>query len=131
MPQLRSIERKEFLSDLLIQACHHNGYGFPEVEWATEFDYMQDFSTPFRADITDRYEEDSPEIDDAHANTFQVSIDTMARGINLIIKRLDLVSPENRKRIMVASKANDASDMDVVDCLAILEIALFGKVVYC
>ena len=131
MPQHRSIERKEFLSDLLIQACYHSGYGFAEVEWATKIDYTQDFADPFRADITDRYEEESAEIDDAHAGVHQVTIDTMARGINLIVKRLDLVSAEHRKRIMVASKANDASDLDVVDALAILEIAIYGKVVYC
>lgn len=125
----RSVERKEFLSDLLIQACYHGGYGFAEVEWATPIGYLYPMVEPFRADITDHYVDD-PE-DPEYLIAYQVSIDTMARGINFIINRLDLVSAENRKRIMAASKANDASDLDVVDALAILEIALFGKVVYC
>lgn len=126
----RSIERKEFLSDVAITACYHNQYGFPEIEWASEFDYTKDFTTPFRADITDRYVT-NPE-DEEYTNVYRVNVDLIAKGINLILKDSDgkISSAETRSAIRVASKENDASDIDVILALAILEVAVFGEVRY-
>lgn len=124
----RSAERIEFLQDVLVGAIENSGYG-----WFTVQAYQDDF-----ADITDNETEIQ----------YHVDLDTVAQGIGVINKakieyfegehalandytgeRLYL-SAERRKAIVQASRDNDAGDLDVVDCLAILECAIFGQVTY-
>lgn len=148
----KSIERQTFLSDLLITAIEHAGYGFPGlVTWDLDMDREPMVTT---ATIVDRYAEDESDREVSEAIKITVTLDTMARGIG-VIRKAELrevigypgsdpysvlhnaatgnrlfMSEETRKSILEASKANDASELDVVDALAILECALFGAVTY-
>lgn len=121
----RSPERTQFLEDLITGAIEHSGYGFPEC-----IEYPDVPDGQVYAIIIDRYVEDG---DDDYGAQYRVNADVMAKGVSMIIRDVEgkIVSDDHRKQIMAASRDKDASDMDVVDCLAILEVALFGEVIYC
>lgn len=135
----RSAERNQFLTDLLTTAVEHCGYGW--------------FTTP------DVYEWDG-ELGTAHAEIVEfdggewvkhrIDLDTFAKGLG-VIRRAELREIEHgdvvlhnaetgerlymsrglRKDILEADRTNgDEGDIDVVGALAVLECALFGRVVY-
>lgn len=145
----RTPERIQFLSDLLIGAIEHAGYGFPHT-----LESKLDAGTDSYAVIVDRYEldEDDEEIPDS-APRFRIDLDTIATGLSLIRRALvvtdgtDSTEPAvyanpdtferlylgdgQRKNILLSDRTNgDDGDMDVIDHLAVLEIALFGAVTY-
>lgn len=147
----KSIERQTFLSDVMIAAIEHAGYGFPGlVRWDLDMDREPMVTT---ATIVDRYAEDEKE-DDASPAYITVTLDTIAAGIGVIRKAKlrelndfgdgdpDMVlhnvtsgqrlylNEAGRKEILEASRLNDAGEIDVVLALAILECGLFGAVTY-
>src|SRR5918999_1777560 len=72
----RTKERAQFLSDLLVTAIEHSGYGFPTaIKYEPE--PGGDPAATF-AVIRDHYEEDDVD------TTWRVDIDTMARGLEII-----------------------------------------------
>jgi hypothetical protein len=132
----RSVERTEFLSDVLVTAIESGSSG-----WF----------------VVDEYEPDGPDAhaviraDDEPGAPRRVTLGTIAHGLAIIRdarprpvedgvlvlhnagtgQRL-YMSYDMRRRIMLADRTNgDDGDLDVVDALAILECALFGAVTYC
>lgn len=118
----RSAQRKQFLTDLLITAIEHAGYGFPEA-----LVYEPDADQP-HAVIIDRYESEGLRI--GELEQYWVTLDTMAHGLEVLRKSTD--NPADWvKELMLASRTNgDDGDYDVIGALAVLECALFGEVVY-
>ncbi len=158
----RSLERAQFLADVLVTAVEHQGYGFIEI-----VDYEPDPADTAFAVIRDRYEQDNEQDPDAYlASERRIDIDAIAHGIGIITRAVPMdvpshdrpvslvrgqtwvppvmervlcnpttgtrigVSEYNRKRILEASREDDAGELDVVDALAIVECAVFGQVVY-
>lgn len=136
----RSAARTAFLSDVLICAIEHNGYGFPGLV-SSDLDFDRE-PMMTQALIVDRYEEEGQA-------PVRIDLDTIAAGIGVIrnavdqdikdemilhnaktLQRLHL-SHGARKDILECSRENDASEIDVVYALAILECGLFGAVTYC
>lgn len=115
----RSPERKQFLTDLLITAIEHGGYGFAE---ATE--YVPDGDDP-HAVIVDRYDEDD---DDALPPT-RVDLDTMAKGLG-ILRKIEKPSQWVRDLLLADRTNGDDGDYDVIGALAVLESAVFGEIRY-
>ena len=135
----RSDTRTQFLKDLLTTAIENGGYGFFEVE-----DYSPEHGT---ATIVEQNGEDEG------GDRYDIDIETMAAGLGVIRdavlvtimephvgevtvlhnvksgQRL-FMSEDMRARIGVASRENEAADLDCVDALAVLECALFGAVTY-
>lgn len=117
----RSPARKQFLTDLLITAIEHAGYGFPE-----DLSYQPDGDDP-HAFIIDRYESEGLRIDELEQ--YYVDLDTMAHGLGII--RDWNHKAEWVKDLLLADRTNgDDGDYDVIGALAVLECALFGEVVY-
>lgn len=137
MTRKRTAERIEFLSDVLVTAVENMGYGwFSTEEWHCVEGDEENWFAEIRA--TDTAEE------------FRIDLDTVAKGFGVMtnrkIKFADKYSGEvphngktgermyisdaSCKRILQASRENDACEIDVVDALAIIECALFGAVRY-
>lgn len=112
--------RKQFLTDLLITAIEHGGYGFPEI-----LEYEPDAETPY-AVITDRYDE--PGDPDALPQT-RVTTATMVKGLNKI-RKTENPSEWVRDLIKADRTNGDDGDYDVIGALAVLEYALFGEIRY-
>lgn len=113
----RTTEREQFLSDLLVTAIEHAGYGFPETdEYVIEPDGRP---AGTYAVISNRYEEDE-------STTYRVTIETMAHGIGVMRK-----NGTGGKAFWESDRTNaEDGDFDVLDALAVLESALFGEIVY-
>lgn len=140
----RSAEREQFLADLLTGAIEHAGYGFPAAKvW-----HCPDGAPgQWYAEITDRYLEPG---DEGYGETQRVDLDTMAKGLGVIrdavLKEVRHDGPvphnaktgerlyfggEARRDLLLADRTNgDDGDYDVIGALAVLECALFGRVVY-
>lgn len=132
----RTAERVEFLSSVLVGAIENYGYG-----WFSVINYDTDAWT---AKIKDSYTEIE----------YDVDLDTIAKGIGVIRNAVVTEVPdwrgdavervlangnsgqrlylgvESRKAIIQASRDNDAGELDMIDCLTILECAIFGAVKY-
>jgi hypothetical protein len=120
----RTEERNEFLASILVSAIEHAGYGFPGILKYSGLTMDADSY----AVIYDRYEE-TP---DGSANwapkqTWRIDVDTIAKGIGILRKR----NYPGTRDLIEADRENDATEIDVVGALAIVEAALFGDVVYC
>lgn len=135
----RTEERKRFLADLLCTAIEHAGYGFP---MAREWEYADEAPGEAYALIRDRYDPDDK-------TWHRVDIDTMAKGLGVIrsafIATCDRgthhhnkdtfeclhFGGDERTELLLSDRTNgDDGDYDVVGALAVLECALFGRVVY-
>lgn len=119
----RTDDRAQFLSDLLVTAIEHAGYGFPgivEYEPEPDGDPRKSYAV-----IYDRYEEETPR------QTWRVDIDTMAKGLGIVRKMSRATHAEWVADLHDADRTNgDEGDVDVVGALLVLECALFGKGVY-
>ncbi len=133
----RSEKRQEFLNDLLVTAIENFGYGSFVVN---EYD-------PYKGEGS--YAEIGWYDDEYDPTKSRVDYDLLVKGLRIIRKaelqpvdedgnevlfsagkRLYL-SPGQRKNIMLADRTNgDEGDIDVVDALAVLEIGVFGQVVF-
>lgn len=119
----RSPAREQFLSDVLVTAIEHAGYGFPGiVEYKPEPD---DKPADSYAVIHNRYEESS--------ETWKVDIDTIAKGFG-VIRKTYRGQPDTAgwlRDVILADRTNgDDGDIDVVGALLVLECAIFGKATY-
>lgn len=140
----RSAERIDFLSDLLITATEHGGYGAFDVE---SWDYRD--GNPGDGKAVIRFYDDP-------RSSYVVDIDVMAKGLGIIrnaVKRqVKRPGPGGRPEevfhnastgqrlylgsairapLLLADRTNgDDGDYDVIGALAVLEIALFGAVRY-
>ena len=114
----RSQTRKDFLNDIFTCAIENYGYGaFQTLRYK-----WQNLDEPF-AEI---------QFDDDPA-VWRVDLDTIAHGLGVIHRHapeLLYLSFGNYKMILEADRENDACQIDTGLALAILECALFGKVVY-
>lgn len=122
----RSDERKQFLTDLLITAIEHSGYGF-----CSTTEYQPEADKPF-AVIYDRYEAEA-EDDEAKIPLHRITLDTMAQGLSVFrtIQESNDTPAQWVKDLLLADRTNgDDGDCDVIGALAVLECAIFGKVVY-
>lgn len=137
----RSVERAEFLGNVLVTALEHQGYGFPEI---VEYHVDNDDPEGTYAVITDRKARPRT------GTRTRIDLDTIARGIGVIerarLRDVDgedekvlhnaatgqrlYLSTDARALILAESRANDGGEIDVVLALAILECALFGQVEY-
>lgn len=141
---MKSAERTQFLADVLVTAIENYGYGaFTTDKWSIDVDVDADPNAYALVNFEDAPGETVPV-------QHRVNADTMAHGIQVISdavlqggddeERRLLVNGKTgerlfmgrgqRKAILEASRENDAGELDVIDALAILECALFGKVVY-
>ncbi len=127
----RSKEREEFLSDLLITAIEHGGYGFSQaVEYEPEPDGNPAGSY---AVIYDRYDLDDSAENEATLPRHRVDIDLIAKGLGIVrklAKRPEGIS-DWVKELLLADRTNgDEGDYDVVGALLVLECAIYGKPTY-
>jgi hypothetical protein len=131
----RSRARERFLHDLFVTAIENYGYGFFAVE-----DYSGDVAPrEAYAVIVDPEEP---------AKSWRVDIDTMAKGLSVIRNARQVARDGETFRVnakgerlyfggrvrtdlLKAERTNGADgDCDVIGALAVLECALFGRVVY-
>ena len=123
----RTAERTEFLQDIITTAVENDGYG-----WFSVSDYDPDNGT---ARIRD----------DEEGETYDVNVDVIARGLGIIRNAKTgedgslthasngqpvYMAASKRTDILECDRDNDASNLDVVDALAVLECGLFGQVSY-
>jgi hypothetical protein len=136
----RSEERKQFLTDLLITAVEHCGYG-----WFTSREYEPNGELGTAYAVIE-------EFDGEEWNKYHINLDTFARGLGVIrnaVPKVDERYPDDgevlhnrktgerlylssylREDILAADRTNgEEGDIDVVGALAVLECGLFGKVV--
>jgi len=133
MATAQTTERREFLADVFTTAIESGSYG-----WFTVEEYVHDGAEPYAVLVAD----------DDH-ESYRVTLATLSHGIGTL-QRAELrpindtesvlhnaktgqrifVSEANRRRMLAASRVNDAGDVDVIDALALLEIGLFGAVTY-
>lgn len=125
----RTDERTEFLSDLLTMALEHCGYGFPGL---IEYRQASDDSITVlpRAVIFDRYDDEPLGTGTTSRPTWEVTIETMAKGIGILRKKYGTTGSHHMRDLFEADRENDAGITDVVGALAVLEAAVFGDVTY-
>lgn len=141
MTRTRTPQRMEFLSDLVTIAIENGGYGWfsvDEYRWEDQPDGA--YAVIRSVDI------ETPD------HTARVDIDTIARGISVIRDarpQVDARYPKDgpvlhntttrqrlylsaamRTTILDASRESDASELDAIGALAIVECALFGAVTF-
>jgi hypothetical protein len=114
----RTTEREQFLADVIITAVE-GGTGY----WATAADYhwSDDEPTTTRVKLT-------PE-DDREAE-YLVDIDVIAKGISEIKREVHSCRSDIRESILAGDRDNDAGVIDADGADVIVQIALFGEVVY-
>lgn len=59
-----------------------------------------------------------------------ITLDTIARGVNALIRGAATIPDEQRNRLTVAARTNSADTVDASDADAIVQPALFGSLVY-
>lgn len=118
-------ERAQFLSNLMVTAIEHRGYGFPGVvEWVPEpgGDPAGSYAV-----IYDRYEEPGG-VDPQR--TWRIDVDTMERGL-VIVRGMDRQCASWITNLQLSDRTNGADGgYDVVGALLVLECAVFGEPVY-
>lgn len=143
----RSAERTQFLADVLTTAIE-GGVNY----WATITNYSVSLghAENTTATLTETME-DAPSGAASYTPAIHtVTIDTIARGVNLIAKStpnklvnglpdtnysaehggIRYLSPGTRSAVIAASRINDAGELDASDADAIVQVALFGEVTY-
>jgi hypothetical protein len=145
----RSDERNEFLADLLVTAIESGTLG----SWMDVQDYHVPEDEPEAGWFADIREAAWAADDPDGPEEWHVDLDLIAHGIGVIRdavfkpvedwdgntvevlhntstgERLH-VSGSQRRRILEASRENDAGLLDALDALAVLECACYGRVVF-
>ena len=120
MTRKRSPEREQFLNDLLVTAIEG---GINYWAWITDAEQTHDKQgrvTGYKS-VTIREKENGDQ-------TYTITIDTMATGINRLLKRL---SYDIAADLHLANKTNgDDGDFDALDADQIVQHAIFDKSVY-
>lgn len=116
----RTAERTAFLSDVLETALYHSGYG-----WFRVVEYDADKGVA----VIEEYEScGACKEHERHT----VDLDTIAKGLG-VLRRTEPAgfAGEALTMLRLADRTNgDDGDYDVIGGLAVIECALFGKVVY-
>jgi hypothetical protein len=137
----RTLERIEFLSDALTCGIWHDGYG--------QFELVTDNIDFTENSIWDREHWFADIRFYGEREIHRITIDTIAKGIGVIRNAIPatdddgftyLVNPTTFERVYVGewirdtvlteSAENECCNFDVVCGMAVIECALFGKVVY-
>ncbi len=108
----RTTARTQFLTDIYVCALE-GGIGY----WSTCIEYR--WSTTQRAVIED--------LEDA---VHEITLDTIARGINAVADGSVAVSDYLRNLIRAASRSNDAGDVDAITADVIAQAGIYGEVIY-
>lgn len=142
----RTDARNQFLADMLCTAVEHQGYGAFSVS-AYRWDGI-----PVRDTYAViRFSDCEATECDGKCRSHRITLDTIAKGI-AVIRNAQWVSRagqsegyfsnavtgqrlyfggEARRELLLASRTNgDDGDYDVIGALAVVECALFGRVVY-
>jgi hypothetical protein len=119
----RTIERTEYLADIIIGAVE-GGIGY----WSATSAYRHSGDPANTLAVVHEYDDAS---DTYTADRHEITPDTIAHGITCI-RRGDLrnLSDGRRTAILAADRHNDAGDLDSDLCDCIVQVALFGDVVY-
>jgi hypothetical protein len=141
MARKRSMERMEFLRDMLSTAIENYGYGWFKVD-----EYRHSGTDPY-AVIWDKEDKKDEKV------KYRVDLDGIARGLG-VIRNAELreipgkpgkmalfnvktgknlhMSTKMRADINKANRANDSCEgnLDVIAALAVLECGIFGYVAY-
>lgn len=135
----RSEERSTFLSDVLTTAIE-GGINY----WSQVSDYhwysptLDGGSAEHPQDRANAYvtiHETGDDPDDKSNIVRTIGIDDIASALRVIRENRDRPGPEWMNSdliadIMTADRTNDASEIDAEGCDCIVQVALFGKVVY-
>lgn len=108
----RTATRTAFLIDVYTCALE-GGIGY----WATCSSYR--WSSDPRAAI-----------EDIAGDPHVITLDTIARGVNAIVRGAAPIPEEQRSRLAAAARTNSADTVDASDADAIVQTALFGSPVY-
>lgn len=145
MATVRSAEREEFLSDVIIGAVE-GGTGY----WASVASYRWEDrpAANIYAVLIDEEQEDDvrafaelfasahgrkiklSELIDECDGIYRLDIDAVAKGIGLIVRGEVGVRSDLKALIAQASRENDAGDIDAEGADVIVQAALLGGVVY-
>lgn len=136
MPITRSAERLEFLRDIITGAVE-GGTGYwaqvSQYQWIDSMD-----NDAVRVTVGERVGDEAravlhrlnDEETDYVAEGAVVDIEVIAKGVNLIIDGKVNVHQSYVDRIKLASRENDAGEIDSGDCDNIVQAGLFGKIIY-
>ena len=121
----KSDERKQFLADVLCTYLE-GGIQLGGIGWVNSAVTHDD------ADGIPEYDSAVIQYEDAeNGETHTVTPDTVARGLGIMAKGpVKYLGEETRNRYLTASRENDGGDIDAPDATNIIEVALFGEVVY-
>ncbi|WP_055476468.1 hypothetical protein [Gordonia sp. HS-NH1] len=110
----RTNARTQFLTDIYVCALE-GGIGY----WSRCIEYR--WSTTQRAVIED--------LEDV---VHEITLDTIARGINAVADGSVAVSDSDylRNLIRAASRSNDAGDVDAITADVIAQAGIYGEVIY-
>jgi len=115
----RSEKRTEFLKDVLSTAIE-GGIDYWSVLW--DYDYDAGTAT---IQVWNTNNESQVEGDKIY-----LTIDSVARGIKLLVDIGD-VPEEIKKNVGLANKTNgEYGDYDSIDADCIIQMAIFGKIIY-
>lgn len=136
----RSADRAQFLSDLLTGAVEGSiGYWSQVSEYHWYSPTLEGGSAEHPEGQANSYvtvHEDGADNDGDDGNVVRtIGVDDIARALGEIRKTPHREGPEwlhedYVKAILAADRTNDTSELDAISFDAIVQIALFGKVVY-
>lgn len=69
-------------------------------------------------------------IEDLEGAVHEVTLDTIARGINAVANGSVKVSDHLRNLIRTANRSNDAGDVDAIAADVITQAGIYGEVIY-
>jgi len=118
----RTAEREQFLADIITGAIE-GGINY----WAATEEYKWDCpAQDTHAVIREVLDFDAPE----YGPPVIMTLDTIARGIRILLEPGVEISPDIREAVREGNRDNDACyiDADAADC--IVQMAIFGKLVF-
>lgn len=135
----RSDERANFLANVLTTAIEGGSNywaAVSEYRWGYH-DIGQSNGQPLPADqqaYAEAVIEDSGDFadEDPDFEPTKVDLETIAKGLGLLrAGELQYIAPSLRANILLADRTNgDEGDIDAVDADAILQLGVFGEVIY-
>lgn len=129
----RSRERVQFLADVIVSAVEGGGYGVQTWAEVTGYKWHADDLEGGTAGAVEYTAAQLRELDDfgqPMGEPIQLTIDLVAKGVGAIDRGVADVGETFRRRVREASRDNDAGAFDVIDADAIVQVAVFGAVVY-
>ncbi len=124
----RSPERTDFLANVLVTAIE-GGVGY----WADVRDYYWTEDSQDNLSkrlLTGAHAQVSDGLGSMQRGWFEVTPETIARGIQAIKAPGFQLNDRTRKAILLAEVENDAGEIDSEAADCIVQAALFGKIIY-